>query len=407
MSHDLMLIHADTHKGVSADTLSKALLISDIHIHESTAAAAVAISAQGRTPQYLVVDIGKRGQDVLPDLDALAEVCDPSVCVVVAGEINDVGFYRELIKRGIVEYFAYPVDLSAMQQSLQQASSTARIKPAAFTHEVRGPEGFAISFYGAASGNGSSTVALNVAYALAETYQKPTVLVDLDYQFGMIARYLNIQSRYGIKELLEYPDRGIDVSLVNKMASPYSKHLKVIAAPSELRFFPSVNPKTIQDLVKALRTQYAYVIFDIPHCWDEWVQTLQLRLNHNFLVSELWLRSLTHVTRLLGAWHESGLTRDHLSLVINRMGSKFKEAVTLTEFERVSTLKAEFMLPNDTKAVVAAENQGKTVIESGASELRTAYQQIAARMHSLATGVPVEPIDNTNKKSLSGLFAKR
>lgn len=405
MVYDLMIVYADVHRGVSADALSKSLLVESQAI-DGTAEAAGAIAAQGHTPRYLVIDIGKRTHDILPEIDALAEVCNPSVCVVVAGEINDVAFYRELIKRGIIEYFAYPVDIAAMQQALQQA--TTKPSPATpRTPALQTQEGFAVGFYAAASGNGSSTVALNVAYALAETYQKPTVLVDMDYQFGMIARYLNLQTRYGIKELLEYPDRGIDAALVNKMATAYSKHLRVISAPSELRYFPTVNTRTMEDLVAALKTQFSYVIFDVPHHWSEWIHTLQMRLDHNLLISELWLRSLTHVTRLLATWRDSNMRKDNLSLVINRSGSKFKEAVTLGEFERVCTLKAEFLLPNSTKTVVNAENQGKTVIETGSSDLGTQYQHIAARIHSLATGSPVVHMEMPHsKKGIAGLFTK-
>ncbi len=118
MTHDVMILYADAHRGVSADVLGKAMLIADVETYDGIAAGANMIAAHGASPRYLVIDIGKRGQDVLSELDALSEVCDMSVRVVVAGEINDVGFYRELIRRGIVEYFAYPVDIAAMQAAL-------------------------------------------------------------------------------------------------------------------------------------------------------------------------------------------------------------------------------------------------------------------------------------------------
>ncbi len=71
-----------------------------------------------------------------------------------------------------------------------------------------------ISFVGASAGDGSSALSLNTAYALAKFTREPTLLVDLDYQFGMVAKSLDLASPYGIKEIFEHPDRGIDVTLV-------------------------------------------------------------------------------------------------------------------------------------------------------------------------------------------------
>ncbi len=257
----LLIIYADSAGAISADAIGTLLQDTPEIVRDGISAAKAALLARHTPPKYIVIDIGNRQADVLTELDALAEACEVGVRVVVTGTINDVGFYRSLIQRGIVEYFAAPVDLSQMVHALTDYSSASPLSRSA--KEQPQKNGYAIGFVSAASGDGASTVALNTAYLLATKFNKSVVLVDLDYQFGMVARHLDLKAPYGIRELLEYPERGVDAALVNKMLVPYGKNLKIIASPPDLRKLPAVRGEQMVDLLHVLRSQFDYVIFDV------------------------------------------------------------------------------------------------------------------------------------------------
>src|SRR5262249_14734410 len=123
-----------------------------------------------------------------------------------------------------------------------------------------------IAFMSAASGDGASTIALNTAYALATEYRKSVVLVDMDYQFGMVAKNLDLTTPFGIKELFEHPDRGIDSTLIERMIAAYGNtRMKIIAAPNQLLTLPEIRAEVIRDLINILRKEYDVVVLDLPH----------------------------------------------------------------------------------------------------------------------------------------------
>lgn len=321
--------------------------------------AAAQLGVTGVSPRYIVINIGARTHDVLSEIDRLAEYCEPGTRVVVIGETNDIGFYRALMDRGVTEYLTSPAAVDDIRRVIIAKDAS------------DGTKGEVIAFIGGGAGDGSSTVALNTAYALSTTHKQQTVLVDFDYQFGSVARQLDLITPYSLREIFEHPERGVDATMLKRLVSTYKGSLDVISAPNSLHFLPSVPPEIVRDLVHALQQKYRYVILDLPHLWTHWVSTAIGSSDHIVLVGQLWLKSVTHCSRLLNAWKDLGYQQKNTLMVINRSGSKFKDAIHPRDFERVCGHKIDIYLPNDIKTVVKAENQGVTTIELGPSLLAT------------------------------------
>jgi len=326
------------------------------------------IDTNRNSPRYVAMFIGDRSIEIFSELDELAQYCTPGTQLVIIGHTNDIKLYRALIERGVVEYYTEPVNMDEVARTLLGAASM---------HKATS-DSKAIAFMSAAAGDGSSTVALNAGYCLAKEFRAKTIVVDMDYQFGMVCKNLDLSSQYGIRELIEHPDRGIDSTLIKRMAVNYCENLDIISAPNELKFMPELHPEIIRDLMLALKSQYKYVILDLPHIWSPWISAAFSNSDSIMLVAQLWLKSVTHASRLLGVWREMGINMDHVKVVINRSGAKFKEGVSSRDFERVCNKEIAFYLPNDIKTVVNAENLGKTIIEVGKSKLAQDTLAVAA-----------------------------
>ena len=356
-----------------------------------------ALEMRAKAPEFLIIDVGTKGAAALPELDELAQSCEAGVNVVVIGTANDIAFYRELKNRGVLEYFTKPVQPSELAATFTATKQRTR---------ASGGQGTVIATMSAASGDGSSTLAVNLAYLFATEHKQSTVLVDMDYQFGLIAKSLDLTAPFGTRELFEHPDRGLDDVLVQKMSVKYDDRLSIISSPNELRLMPSIRPDVIEDMLAILRAKYDFVVVELPHVWTDWTATVLKNADQVMLVGQLWLRSLTHATRLLTAWQQAGIDRSKVSLVINRSGAKFKEAISAEEFENICNQKIDAHLNNDIKAVVNAENQGKTLVETGAgSLLQQQFKQIAQDLLVKFDGG--EAPGAHARKGLKGIFDKK
>lgn len=330
------------------------------------------------TPEYVYIDIGQGYPTILEELDDLAENCQINTKVIIVGSVNDLALYRQLLQRGIVEYFVKPVSITDIGNAFTGAAASSRKQV-----NVTG-DGKVISFMAAASGDGATTVAINTAFMLAREFNQPTVILDLDYQYGMVARNLDLISNHGLREILDQPEGTIDQSFIEKTIVKYSENLYVISAPKSLRFVPKISPGAIENLLNVLRSKFKYVIVDLPHLWVDWVANLVGEADRNIMVAQLWIKSAAHASRFLDVAQTMGITAHKTSIVINRSGSKFKEAITPSEFSTACKKKIDYYISNESKTIITAENQGKTAVEMGNSVLNKQIKEIAESIFQMS-----------------------
>jgi pilus assembly protein CpaE len=380
------------------------------------AQAASYLEEQQITPSHMVIDIGPRSEEVLVEIDVLAQQCEAGTRVIATGDANDIVLYRGLLARGVTDYLPMPLAASEVVRILsaplvaapaapatmapsQGTSSYATPAPSMAAHD---PKKRVLTFLSAGSGDGASTAAVNSAYAIAQIHNGNTVLVDMDYQFGMVAKHLNLQSPYGIREIFDHPDRGMDTTLIRRMVASYGK-LDVITAPQELRYLPMVSAQSIQQLISTLKLTYDNIILDLPHVWLPWVASVAQHSTNVVMVAQLWLKSASHASRLMRVLRELDIPNDRIITVINRSGAKFKEAVDSRDFERVCSTTIHYTLNNDIKTIVAAEASARTVMEMDPSLLATDINRLA---HGLCNRNAPERVETTAKPGLFHMFKR-
>lgn len=357
------------------------------------------------SPAQIVMDIGNRNADVLYEIDALAEHCDANTRVVALGSTNDIGLYRELVLRGVVDYLPMPSPARDIYEILHRTRPVPRNAGTSNASAASGRSGRVIACIAAGSGDGASMVALNTAYTISNAAPGSTVLIDMDYQFGMIAKQIDLQAAFGIRELFDNPDRIVDTTLLRRMVAKYGT-LDVISAPADLRFLPNLDAATVRNLLTVLRENYDTIIIDLPHVWLPWVATVIQEADKVVMVAQLWLKSVAHAARIMKIWREMGLSADKISVVINRAGAKFKEAVEEDDFERVCATTIRHRLANDIRTIGAAEAQAKTVMELPPSELSQGLDHLARTLVGLSHNDNGRS-NTATSGSLLGLFKKR
>ena len=116
----------------------------------------------------------------------------PPTKVVIVGRVNDVELYRELMRRGVSEYLVAPLN----PLHLIEVISGLYLDPEA------APIGRVVTVVGCRGGVGSSTLAHNVGWCIAERFQINTAIVDLDLPFGTSGLDFNEEPGQGVAEAL-------------------------------------------------------------------------------------------------------------------------------------------------------------------------------------------------------------
>ena len=178
-------------------------------------------------PRFMIVDIeGSPIDEVESDLTELARLGSQ---VMVLGTVNDVNYFRRVMRTGARDYLMKPIDadmLGEMFVRLEQPGDGVT------------PKGRVIGIIGSRGGVGVTTIAINTAFIMADKLSRRTALVDMDIYSGNIALALDIEPTRGLREALDDPERVDETFLQNAMAK-FGKSLHVLA--TERAPLPSVN----------------------------------------------------------------------------------------------------------------------------------------------------------------------
>ena len=187
----------ETAAAIQAAGEDRRLAKAHLKIQMGGITAAAEAYSSSPTPNVIVIESESRGDDILGGLDSLAEVCDAGTRVVVIGRHNDVVLYRELIRRGVSDYLIAPVG----------ALDVVRAICGLFSAPDEKPVGRIVAVIGAKGGVGASTIAHNVAFAIARDLQLDTVVTDLDLGFGTAGLDYNQDPPQGVADAVFSPDR--------------------------------------------------------------------------------------------------------------------------------------------------------------------------------------------------------
>ena len=138
--------------------------------------------------EQLIVDMSE-SVDMLADLNALAEVCEPGTVVLALGIINDVGIYRDLVNSGIHDYLVKPISQDLLREAVISGEAALHA-PAEAEVAVAPTDKSTVVIIGSRGGVGSTTVATNVAVSNNVTlwfrFQTPTSTSSYDEYSSML-----------------------------------------------------------------------------------------------------------------------------------------------------------------------------------------------------------------------------
>ncbi len=332
----------------------------DKFVYEGGIEAAIGELATTDSPRLLVIDISE-SSDPLTDIDQLAEVCQPGTTVVALGVVNDIGLFRGLIAAGVADYLIKPVDADVLLTALHAAQSRAAEADRGKTTEERSKDepGGIIAVMGTRGGIGTTMVAVNTAWIIAQELKHRVVLVDLDIHFGTACLNLDIEAGHGLCEALEDPSR-VDGLFIASSAVNVTEDLYVLGSEEPLDTEVVYDAAGLELLLQELRQNFEWIVLDLPRGDTVLRQAGVAAADAVAIVSDSSLAGLRDMVRL-HAFVKAQTPGARIVPVLNRVGSTKVGVVRKGEFEKGIDGTIDHLIPEDAKSVVKAMNAGKSL----------------------------------------------
>jgi pilus assembly protein CpaE len=283
--------------------------------------------------------------------------------VIAVAQSFDTNLARRLMHMRVADFLVKPVPpvelVRACARVVDAAKQAASQNTAAAAEAATEAQIF--TFLPAVGGAGVTTLAIQTAMLLLNSGARgktATCLVDLDFQHGACADYLDIEPRLNLSEIEPRPER-LDRQLLEVMISQHPSGLAVVAAPNrpaEMRLF---DPDVVTRLLDLVSSHYDYVVFDMPRTWFSWTDSVLLGSNKLFVVSETTVPGLRQAKQLVDAIRERLGEGPRPQVIINRFVQKmFSAGLRRSDIEQAIGEAFLACIPNDYGLVREAIDRG-------------------------------------------------
>lgn len=313
-------------------------------VAESASTALAASLAQRHEPDALFLGVNQARCDIAGVLKAIRRQA-PGAAVVLLGPREGELILR-CFREGADEYLPKPLDIHDL------ASAVERLREKRlFQTETETAGGKVIGVWGGRGGCGTTTIASNLAFALAQ--REPTALIDLHLNQGDMAVHLNLQPNLSLGDLLESDER-IDSTLIESVAMRHESGTHVFAQPMN-HPLEQAPGETLETMIHALRRMYAFTLVDLGHDYSA-IETLISRIDAVCLIAKQDLATL-YVARRKIAWlAERGFEKERVAAAVNAYHRSSE--IDLKRIAEALGRPTCFTVRRDERTVTKAINQG-------------------------------------------------
>jgi Flp pilus assembly CpaE family ATPase len=273
---------------------------------------------------------------------------NPGARISVYSENTDTALALRAMQAGVREFLVLPLKEGALEEVLLRAMDN--LRPEA--HPAAKPPGELLVFTGAKGGSGVTTVASNIAIALAGKYSRRVLLIDLALPIGDTALSLGIASKYSTEDALRNIDR-LDEILLQRLLCRHRSGVFVLAAPTRVSEV-EVTGEAIEKLVAIARSEFDDVVVDVGSRVDIAAKALFKSASTIYLVTQTGISELRNSNRLISQFFTEG--SPNLEIVINRAEPRFLEAESDVVLSQALGRPVQWKIPNDQNAARALQS---------------------------------------------------
>ena len=288
------------------------------------------------------------------DIQSIFSVAKQNTVFVITSEKNP-DWILTLMRAGAQEYLLKPLEDNDLLEALQKAG---RLYIDRSPKKELVASGKVISVYNPIGGMGTTTIAVNLAAALAQKSDK-VALVDLNFFSGDAAIFLDLNPKYTLTSLTANVSRLDDNFLMSVMAR-HDSGVYLLSDPLDVDEAVGITPEQIGRILVFLKSIFEYVVIDTGgplHGINQLTFENSTKIIYNTILS---LPALKNAHRYMVAMHKHGVEQHKIMILVNRYLSR--SDIKIADAEKILGQKVFTTIPNEYSDVNDSINRGKPLV---------------------------------------------
>ena len=343
---------------------------------------------EGESLEFVAVAIDETDEDDLVMLGEIIKLASTKgIKVILIAEDVSPAALHQLLRQGADEFVPYPLPENELKSAIERLQKPAPAAPVKIERVTEGT-GVVFAVQGLAGGTGATTLAVNLAWELANVEKKdpPKVcLLDFSLQFGSVATFLDLPRREAVFDMWSDTE-AMDDDVFRQALTCFEDKLWALTAPTDILPLDLITSDDVNKVLETVQRHFDYVIVDMPTTLVQWTEAVLNASKIYFATMELDMRSAQNALRMKRALKSEELPIEKLRLCLNR-APKFTDLSGKSRVKRMAEsleMPIELLLPDGGSAVCQSSDHGMPLASAAAKNpLRREIVKLASSLHEL------------------------
>ena len=316
-------------------------------------------TSAGTTGAHHVIVIDGRDQAVGAAALTALRRAHPFAAIILVTARLEPAMMLEAIRTGVSEFLAEPLSREDVKAALD------RVLALASSHAAK--TGKLYAFVGAKGGVGTTTIAVNVATALAQARAGRILMVDLHPANGDAALFLGAEPRFSVLDALENTHR-LDAAYLKGLVTTTKSRVDLLASSDRVMVTP-VDAHRVRALLDFLAKSYDHLILDVPRSDSAILDSFE-GVGHIVIVANQELSTVRGAARMAATMRQR-YGKERVQIVLSRYDAVAD--IKHEDIERATGGTVQHRFPSNYRLAVDALNKGQPVVVENHNKLAAAY----------------------------------
>ncbi len=293
--------------------------------------------------------------------------------IAMSYEINSE-LVSKILKENVREFLLKPVIPNILESAVQKIK---KIK-----NNIQTSNANIISVFSNKAGSGKTSLAVNLAFEMANLAKEKVCLLDFSFNSEDIATFLDIKTNNTLDKVLAEIDGKNEKTMFSLMNNYRNSNLYVFSFQDEFNLNVKFNSQIVLKIINSLKSIFRYIVIDTPSNIDETTISILNASDLILLIGMMNLASIRNCQKCYELFKNINCSKNKVKLIINRFIENSE--ITLKDVSNAVGSDIFYKIPNNYLTLIDAINLGHTVIETNPqSNIAKAYKNLAKELSAI------------------------